>query len=113
MVALVFLLATAIPLKAFPVAVIAADPLSGLAPLTVEFDGSDSWDTQGLSVIRYIWNFNDGTPVVEGNDCVHVKHVFHNPGHYPVYLTVYNKLGHSKSTHRVIKVVAPPVPRQH
>ena len=109
LLALVLLLVTAMPIKAYPVAVLTADPIAGLAPLTVEFDGSDSWDTQGLPMIRYTWNFNDGTPVIEGGDLSHVKHTFPNPGIYSVYLTVYNKLGHSKTAHRVIKVVATPI----
>ena len=112
LLALVYLFATATEMKAYPVAVLEADPLAGMAPLTVEFDGSDSWDTQGLPVIRYSWNFNDGTPVVEGSDFGHIKHVFYDPGRYSVYLKVYNKLGHSKTVHRVITVSAVPMSRR-
>jgi PKD repeat protein len=111
LLALVILFVTATQLKAYPVAVVAADPLAGFAPLTVEFDGSDSWDTLGLHVTKYTWNFNDGSPVIEGSDLVRVKHVFHNPGIYPVYLTVYNKFGHSKTAQQQIKVSAVPISR--
>ena len=102
--ALLFLLSSAIPMQAYPVAVLDADPLSGLAPLTVEFDGSDSWDTRGVPIVRFKWNFNDGSPIVEGKDLAHMQHIFRKPGHYHVYLTVYNAFGHSKTARQVIQV---------
>jgi PKD repeat protein len=111
LLALVVFLVTATPTRAYPVAILAADPLTGMAPLTVEFDGSDSWDTQGLPVIRYTWNFNDGSPLVDGKDFSHVKHIFRKPGIYSVYLTVYNELGHSKTAYQIIKVAATPTSR--
>jgi PKD repeat protein len=43
-----------------PVAVISASPTSGGSPLTVYFDGSGSYDTDG-SIVSYTWDFGDGT----------------------------------------------------
>lgn len=106
--ALVFLLSTANQLQAYPVAVLHADPLAGLAPLTVAFDGSDSWDTRGLPIVRYKWNFNDGSPIIEGKGLAHRQHIFKKPGDYHVYLTVYNRHGHSKTAYQLIRVFAVP-----
>jgi PKD repeat protein len=43
-----------------PVAVADASPTSGQAPLTVQFDGTASYDPQGGELL-YNWNFGDGT----------------------------------------------------
>ena len=43
-----------------PVAVINATPTSGPAPLTVQFDGSQSYDPMG-GTLQYGWNFGDGS----------------------------------------------------
>ncbi len=45
-----------------PVAVIHAQPTSGMSPLMVNFDGSGSHDSDGGSIVAYAWDFqNDGT----------------------------------------------------
>lgn len=52
---------TAPPPNQPPHAVLKAEPLSGTAPLTVNFDGSSSWDNDG-TIVSYDWDFNgDGT----------------------------------------------------
>ena len=43
-----------------PTAVISTTPTSGIAPLTVMFDGSGSSDVNG-TITGYSWNFGDGT----------------------------------------------------
>lgn len=42
-----------------PVAIIEADIVSGYLPLTVNFDGSDSYDPDG-QIVSYAWSFGDG-----------------------------------------------------
>src|SRR6185369_7116393 len=42
-----------------PVAAAGATPTSGLAPLTVNFDSSGSYDPDG-TIASYSWNFGDG-----------------------------------------------------
>ena len=44
-----------------PVAIATADKIEGPAPLTVQFDGSQSYDPEGKPLVRYAWDFGDGT----------------------------------------------------
>ena len=71
-----------------PVAVIRASPTAGEAPLTVNFDGSGSYDPDGR-VVSYKWSFGDGS----GGDGVSTSHTFSNPGTYTVVLTVTDDKG--------------------
>ena len=71
-----------------PVAVAAAasaDPVSGKAPLMVNFDSSGS--TGGT--LGYSWNFMDGTSSTAANP----SHEFTVPDSYPVTLTVTDDQG--------------------
>jgi len=72
-----------------PVAVIKANPTSSdVPPLTVHFDGSDSYDPDG-SIVSYIWDFGDGT---FGNG-ITVSHVYTKAGDFTVTLTVSDDRG--------------------
>lgn len=76
-----------------PVAVISATPNQGLAPLTVNLDGSGSIDYSGNG-LSYLWNFGDGSPELTG---VSVQHVYTSGGQiYTATLTVSD--GESTST---------------
>lgn len=67
-----------------PVAAFTADPLSGTAPLTVNFDASTSSDADG-SVVTYNWNYGPST----GTDDDPVSSfTYTQPGTYLVTLTV-------------------------
>jgi PKD repeat protein len=62
-----------------PVAVATADKTSGPAPLTVCFDGSQSYDPEGGPLL-YDWDFNDGSNAQVAALC----HTFLNAGTYTV-----------------------------
>lgn len=68
-----------------PTAVIHASPTNGTAPLSVNFDGSDSYDADG-TIVTYAWDFdNDG--IVDSNDMI-TSHVYTLKGNHLASLTV-------------------------
>lgn len=71
-----------------PRARILADPVDGVAPVTVTFDASESTDSDG-EIVSYEWQVSDGAPVAETT----FEHRFEEPGIYPVRLTVTDDLG--------------------
>lgn len=86
-----------------PVAVIAADVASGDAPLTVNFDGTGSFDPEG-GALAYSWSFNDGSlPVLEAAP----THVFTSEGIYTVLLTVFDDFGLNGADSFQITVTVP------
>jgi hypothetical protein len=70
-----------------PTALLAATPLSGVAPLDVAFDAGGSTDPDGDAITEYRYNFGDGTPVLVTNDPT-VQHTYADPGEYRAILTV-------------------------
>ncbi len=75
--------------NSYPYAVISASPTSGLAPLTVSFDGSSSYDIDG-SIASYTWTFGDGTASATG---AKVSHVYRLAGQYNATLYVTDNAG--------------------
>lgn len=67
-----------------PIADLQVDTTYGPSPLTVQFDGSDSYDTQ-LSPLELEWDFGDGSPAV--SDSV-PTHTFSSTTDAPVSYTV-------------------------
>jgi len=82
-----------------PMAVMAAAPTSGLAPLTVSFDGSSSSDADG-TIVSFAWNFGDGTTGFG----MTVSHTYSTAGTYTARLTVTDNQSASNSTTRTIQV---------
>ena len=66
-----------------PTAVFSATPLSGIAPLTVDFDATASTDPDG-TITAYSWDFGDGN----SETGVTTSHTFDIQGTYNVTLTV-------------------------
>ncbi|MCQ9206767.1 MAG: PKD domain-containing protein [Omnitrophica bacterium] len=66
-----------------PVASIQATPTQGYAPLTVQFDGSSSYDNDG-SITNYSWVLGDDAQ----KNGVAINHTYEAPGIYSVELTV-------------------------
>jgi PKD repeat protein len=78
-----------------------AQPLSGLAPLNVSFDGSSSSDPDG-SIVAYAWNFGDGASASGAT----ANHSYSAPGSYLARLTVTDNQGATSSATTTIQVNA-------
>jgi parallel beta-helix repeat protein len=82
-----------------PVAVISASPSSGIAPLSVSFNGSASSDPDG-DTLEYDWNFGDGS----NYSGIQAVHVYSNVGEYTATLTVNDGRGGISTASTVITV---------
>ncbi len=73
-----------------PEAVMNFTPTRGCAPLTVHFDGSQSYhhDPDGV-IVRYEWGFDDG----DSGSGVTIDHTYTTPGTYYPWLRVYDTKG--------------------
>ena len=87
-----------------PVAMLAAMPVSGIAPLKVEFDGSASWDPYGY-ISSFQWDFGDGDSATG----VGAVHTYRNPGNYTVRVTVIDDKGNVETATESIRVSKPEV----
>ncbi|MFH1769733.1 MAG: PKD domain-containing protein [Parcubacteria group bacterium] len=91
----------------YPVAVFEPDPDHGLFPLSVNFNGTASYDHDG-SIQSYEWDFtNDDTIDAAGSI---VSHVYSQPGEYTASLTVTDNDEYSGKAFRVITVSVPDEP---
>jgi PKD repeat protein len=87
-----------------PVPVISAAPVSGTAPLTVRFDASKSYDSDG-TITAFAWTFSKSV----GGRGKTISHMFSNPGTYPVTLSVTDDDGAVTRITKLITVTAPVV----
>ncbi len=87
------------PGNAAPTAVIAASPLSGSVPLTVNFSGAGSSDPDG-SISSWQWTFGDGT----GASGATSAHTYSAVGTYSAQLTVTDNSGLSAASAVTITV---------
>ena len=83
----------------YPVAVISVNQNSGVVPLIVTFDGSNSTDPNNES-LNYSWDFADGNTATGSI----VSHTFSDMGTYDVNLTVTNASGFSDTETITIEV---------
>lgn len=88
--------------NAAPTAVANADPLTGEAPLEVNFSSNGSGDDKGI--VSHLWDFKDGTTSTEENP----QHTF-APGAYNVSLTVSDAEGETDEAIVTITVDEPVV----
>ncbi len=79
------------PQNEAPVAVATASPLSGNAPLNVNFQGTSSNDDKAVKT--YLWNFGNGNTSSSSNPTT----TYNNPGVYNAKLTVTDAEGLSHS----------------
>jgi len=84
-----------------PVANITTDATQGYAPLTVRFDGSQSYDPEAGS-ITWDWNFGDGGISSEAAP----THVYTSPGSYLAVLIVTDEYGNQGQAELPIEVLA-------
>jgi PKD repeat protein/glucose/arabinose dehydrogenase len=80
-----------------PVAVAAAGPLTGVAPLPVAFSATESYDPDGASV-TYFWDFGDGASAATGQPA----HVYPRTGVFTATLTVTDPWGLTDQAQLVI-----------
>ena len=86
-----------------PVAVATATPIAGKAPLTVTFNGGQSYDPDG-SIASWLWAFGDGDVATTSN----ATHTYGSAGVYTAVLTVTDNSGWTDSASIVITVTGPP-----
>lgn len=79
-----------------PLAIAQADPTFGSVPLTVQFDGDGSFDSDG-SIVGYFWTFGDGEESTEPNPV----HTYTDPGLYKATLRVTDNCGATSSLDEV------------
>jgi len=77
---------------------ITVSAFSGVSPLSLEFNGAGSRDSDG-SIVSWHWKFGDGNTDL-GNEAVgtSARHIFTEPGRYNVMLTVRDNTGIPMST---------------
>jgi PKD repeat protein len=85
-----------------PVASFTASPASGMAPLSVTFDASSSYDPDG-NIVSYDWDFGDGATGVG----VITSHVYATTGTYEARLTVTDNDGLTGSAVESIQAISP------
>jgi len=96
------------PPNAAPTAVLTATPTSGTVPLTVNFDGSGSFDPDaGDTIASYTFDFGDGpAPVTQSTPTI--SHTYNFTGNYAARLTVTDSRGlASTNTAQVVISVSP------
>jgi glucose/arabinose dehydrogenase/PKD repeat protein len=86
-----------------PVAIAAATPTSGPAPLAVSFSSAGSLDPEGQA-LTYQWSFGDNTTSTQANP----SHTYGTAGVYTVRLTVSDGVNSTISTPLTISVGNPP-----
>ena len=96
------LLAGCLERNASPIASFTRSPASGPSPLSVFFDATSSYDSDG-TILAYKWQFGDGTTGTEEVE----THTYSSFGIYEARLTVTDDKGETDSTVRMVTVFDP------
>jgi PKD repeat protein len=88
-----------------PTAVATASPTSGTAPLTVQFDGSGSYDPDVGDTITYSWDLN-GDGVYGDSTAQKPTYTYSSPGTYMASLKVTDSHGASSTSAPITIVVS-------
>ncbi len=93
-----------------PLAAFTMNPSTGVAPVTIHFDASPSYDPDG-TIAKYFWDFDDG----EVGSGKQVAHTYTESGDYNVALEVFDNYGISSMTTKLLKIlrVHPPLNIQY
>ncbi len=100
------------PPNAAPTAVLTATPTSGIAPLTVNFDGSGSYDPDaGDAIGSYTFDFGDGSTAVTQSTPT-ISHTYNAANNYGAHLSVKDShgLASTNTAQVIITVSAAPTP---
>jgi glucose/arabinose dehydrogenase len=89
-----------------PSATFTRSPSSGAPPLTVNTDGSGSYDDDG-SITNYSWNWGDGSPASSGPALTSTSHSYSSTGVFTITLTVTDNSG-ATGTFQQNVTVSPP-----
>ena len=95
------------PADAPPAAVLTASPASGVAPLQVTADGSESSDTDATKIDTYTFDFGDGTEATGPQSAATATHTYATPGTYTVTMTVTDTGGLSSNATTQVTVKPP------
>lgn len=87
------------PLNLPPIASFTASPLSGRAPLQVQFDAAASFDPDG-TIISFDWETGDGATLIGFQP----SYTYSSPGTYSTILTVTDNEGTTGTTTKTIQV---------
>ncbi len=92
-----------------PIAVLQATPNTGCSPLTVSFDGSQSYDPDGDTIASYKFNFGDGTATVSQSSPT-AAHTYPSAGTFSASLSVScsRDAESVKSAQAIVSVAAAP-----
>ena len=83
-------------------------PSQGVAPLSVQFDASDSFIADPNDDINgFIWNFGESENEESKIGSARILHEFKKPGEFTVKLTVSTELGKTASATKTVVVRAP------
>ncbi len=89
-----------------PVSSFTMSASSGAAPLTVLFNGTSSFDPEGLP-LTYAWDFGDGSPVVTGPSVITHTYSPGLVGQINVTLSVNDNLNQQHSSQQTITLFTP------
>lgn len=88
-----------------PIAVVSeTTPISGLAPLTVNFSSAGSVDPDGIGGLSYDWDFGVPGEVTDVSNLPNPSYTYSEAGTYTASLAVYDSTGLSGSAFVVITV---------
>jgi len=87
-----------------PLAILQVEPLSGEAPLIINYTATNSIDPDG-KIVSYRIDFDDGSSALDSAG----THQYKTDNNYRVRLTVQDNMGQTDTTGVTVKVATPPV----